>query len=152
MRGTKRLSPFFKLHEVSGVLSFSPGLLLLLFMGKILWVRYGAKTRPACTVAKATDIQWNKMLTVCNTARVKLGRSLTSAVCSNLGPFLLQLKAQKKILTTVELDQGPDMGKCRPGASRKLPPPTVSGVTRVVSQGEGFSEGGLLAIVWACNN
>jgi len=36
--------------------------------------------------------------------------------------------------------QGSDVGKCRPGASRKVPPPTFCGVTRGVSQG-GFSEG-----------
>ena len=53
-----------------------------------LWVRYGVRTRPACTVAKAAVIQRTKILTVCNTARVKLGCSLTSTVCSNLGPFL----------------------------------------------------------------
>jgi len=35
---------FFRLHEVSEVLSFSPG-------------GYGAKARLACTVAKAADIQ-----------------------------------------------------------------------------------------------
>jgi len=45
-----------------------------------LWVRYGVKTRLACTVAKAADIQWSKMLTVCNTARVKRGCSFTSIV------------------------------------------------------------------------
>jgi len=38
-----------------------------------LWIRYGVKTRLACTVAKAADIQWRKMLTVGNTARVELG-------------------------------------------------------------------------------
>jgi len=26
-----------------------------------LWVRYGVNARPACTVAKAADIQWRKM-------------------------------------------------------------------------------------------
>jgi len=44
------------------------------------WVRYGVKARLACTVAEAADIQWSKMLTVCNAARVKLGCSLTSTV------------------------------------------------------------------------
>jgi len=42
---------------------------LLLFMGKIR-----IKTRLlSCTVAKATDIQWSKMLTVCGTARAQAG-------------------------------------------------------------------------------
>jgi len=66
--GRKGLNPFFRLHEASEVLSFSPGLSLVAFMR-----RYGVKIRLACTVAKAADIQWSKMLTVCNTARVKLG-------------------------------------------------------------------------------
>jgi len=26
-----------------------------------LWVRYGSKARPVCTVAKAADIKWRKM-------------------------------------------------------------------------------------------
>jgi len=31
-----------------------------------LWVRYGVKARPACTVAKAADIRWRKMqLRIC---------------------------------------------------------------------------------------
>jgi len=37
--------------------------------------------------------------------------------------------------TWKQRDQGPDMGKCRHWASRKVPTPTVSGVTRGVSQG-----------------
>ena len=45
-----------------------------------LWVRYGEKTRLPCTVAKAADIQWSKKLTLCNTACVNLGYSLTSVV------------------------------------------------------------------------
>jgi len=60
MCGTKRLNPFFRLHN-----SFSPGLSLV----ALFWVKYGVKTRLACAVAKAADIQWSKMLT---TARVKL--------------------------------------------------------------------------------
>ena len=49
--------------------------LLFLFMS-----RYGAKTRLACTLAKAAENQWNQMLTVCNNVRVQLGCSLTSVV------------------------------------------------------------------------
>jgi len=76
MRGTKRLNPYFRLHEASDVLFIQPRSP----SGCFLWVRYGVKTRLACTVAKAEDIQWNKMLTVCNTSRVKVGCSLTSSV------------------------------------------------------------------------
>jgi len=49
-------------------------------------------------------------------------------------------------------EQGPDMGSAAPGRVEKYRPPTVSGVTRGLSQGGNFSEGGPLAIVWACNN
>jgi len=49
------------------LLSFNPGLSCC-----FLWVRYGVKTRLACTVALDADIQWSKMLTVCNAERVKL--------------------------------------------------------------------------------
>ena len=56
-----------------------------------VWVRYGVKTWLACTVAEAADTQWSKMLTVCNTARVKLGCSLASILCSNLRPFEAEL-------------------------------------------------------------
>jgi len=39
------------------------------------------------------------------------------------------------------------MGKCRPGVSRKVPPPTVSDMTRDLSQGgANFAEGGRLAM------
>jgi len=80
MRGTRRLNPFFRIQIIRGhwneVLSFSPGLSRC-----FLWVRYGVRTRLACTVAKTADIQWRQMLTVCNTARVKQmlsrSRSLT---------------------------------------------------------------------------
>jgi len=29
--------------------------------GCFLWVRYGLKARPACTVAKTVDIKWRKL-------------------------------------------------------------------------------------------
>jgi len=73
MRGTKRLNRLFRLHKAREVLSFNSR--LLLFVGKIR-----GKARLNCTVAKAADIQWSKMLTVCNTACVKLVCSLTSIV------------------------------------------------------------------------
>jgi len=59
-----RLVRYFRSAQVS---------LLLPFMG-----RYGEKTRLACIVTKAADIQWSKMLIVCNTSHVILGCSLTS--------------------------------------------------------------------------
>ena len=74
MCGTKHLDLFFRLHEASEVLSFSPGFSLV----ACLMVRYGIKARLAPTVTKATDIPRSKMLTVCNTPRVKLGYSLIS--------------------------------------------------------------------------
>jgi len=51
MCGTKRLNQFFRLLEVSEILSFNPGLSLVAFDG-----RYGLMTRLACAVAKAADI------------------------------------------------------------------------------------------------
>jgi len=57
--------------------------------------RYGENTRLACTAAKAADIQWSKMLTVCKWSKMlTVPRMLSWDVlwhqlfCSNLGPFL----------------------------------------------------------------
>jgi len=47
--------------------------------------------------------------------------------------------------------RAPTWGRTAPGRVEKCRPP-VSGVTRGLSQGGKFSEGGPLAIVWACNN
>jgi len=47
--------------------------------------------------------------------------------------------------------RAPTCESAAPGRVEKCRAPTISGVTRGLSQGGG-SEGGLLAIVWACNN
>jgi len=56
----------FKLHEA--VTYFRSDRVSLLFMGEI---RVKARFSYGCTVAKATYIQWSKILTVCNIARVQ---------------------------------------------------------------------------------
>jgi len=52
MRGTKRLNPFFRLHEANEVLSFSPGLFLVV-------VYMGIRTGPTRRVTRGTSYpQW----------------------------------------------------------------------------------------------
>ena len=59
-----------------------------------------------------------------------------------------------KILNVKSIfNQGPDMGKFRPGVSRKVPSPHSQWRNQRCEPGGGeFSEGGPLAIVWAGNN
>jgi len=84
MCGTKRLGSIFQITRGQWGIFVQPRFLSCCF----LLVRYGIKARLARTVAKAAKIPWSKILTVCNIARVKLGCSLFSIVCSNLRPFV----------------------------------------------------------------
>jgi len=52
---------------------------------------------------------------------------------------------------STHVGRAPTWGSAAPGRVEKCRP-TVSGATRGLSQGGGISEGGPLAIVWACNN
>ena len=64
-----------------------------------LWVRYGVKTRLACTVAKAVDSQLSKMLTVV-IQRVLIWDVLCLQwFCINLGPFLSTAQRIEKDFT-----------------------------------------------------
>jgi len=55
MRETKRLSPFFRLHKLSEVLSFSPGLSLVAFYGEDM----GVKTSLHCSKGYRYSVEQN---------------------------------------------------------------------------------------------
>jgi len=65
---TGRLKPFSNCMRT--VVYLRSDQVSLLFMGEI---RVKARFSFGCTVAKATFIQWSKILTVCNIARVQAG-------------------------------------------------------------------------------
>jgi len=65
---TGRLKPY--LNCMRRVIYFRSDRVSLLFMGER---RVKARFSYGCTVAKATYIQWSKILTVCNIARVQAG-------------------------------------------------------------------------------
>jgi len=65
---TGHLKPFSNCERT--VIYFRSHRVSLLFMGEI---RVKARFSYGCTVVKATFIQWSKILTVCNIARVQAG-------------------------------------------------------------------------------
>ena len=92
----------FKLHEA--VMYFRSDRMSLLFMGEI---RVKTRFSYRCTVAKATYIQWSKILTVCNIARFQAGYVLwLQLFCCTiiLSHSDLQLSAWQRLIS-IAVDQ-----------------------------------------------